>query len=188
MFNSINREEKGQTALETAIILIAFIVVATVFAFVILSAGTASTEQSESAIAAGLEGVQSSMAVRGGVTGLGTAGASVDNIVFVVSLVGEEPVNLTDSTGDNEIVINYVDVNQRIAELDWAVTWLGTNDGDALLESGEQAEINVDLALLTTPLDVNTAFTIQLTSANSGAVLQINSVTPAAIEAVMQLR
>jgi flagellin FlaB len=47
------KNERGQTALETAIILIAFVVVASVFAFTILSAGASSTEKSEGAIAAG---------------------------------------------------------------------------------------------------------------------------------------
>ena len=47
------RDESGITALETAIILIAFVVVASVFAFTILSAGTSSTEKSKAAIYAG---------------------------------------------------------------------------------------------------------------------------------------
>ena len=48
------RDEGGITALETAIILIAFVVVASVFAFTILSAGTFSTERGREAIYAGL--------------------------------------------------------------------------------------------------------------------------------------
>ena len=65
--NRFHKDESGQTALETAIILIAFIVVASVFAFAILSAGSASTEKGQQAIYAGLEGVQSSMAIKGAV-------------------------------------------------------------------------------------------------------------------------
>ena len=47
------RDESGITALETAIILIAFVVVASVFAFTILSAGTFSTERSREAVYSG---------------------------------------------------------------------------------------------------------------------------------------
>ncbi len=61
------RDEQGITALETAIILIAFVVVAAVFAFTILSAGTYSTEQSREAVYAGLEEVQGSLETRGSV-------------------------------------------------------------------------------------------------------------------------
>ncbi|KAB2856818.1 MAG: flagellin, partial [Anaerolineae bacterium] len=58
------KNERGQSALETAIILIAFVVVASVFAFAILCSGSKSTEKGQSAINAGLEGVQSSMTVK----------------------------------------------------------------------------------------------------------------------------
>src|SRR5690606_1336985 len=63
----IGAEEAGITALETAIILIAFVVVASVFAFTMLSAGTFSTERGKETIYAGLQEVQSSMEVKGGV-------------------------------------------------------------------------------------------------------------------------
>ena len=59
--NKFNKNQSGQAALETAIILIAFVVVASVFAFAILSAGSASTEKGEQAIYSALENVQSSM-------------------------------------------------------------------------------------------------------------------------------
>ena len=63
----IGAEEAGITALETAIILIAFVVVASVFAFTMLSAGTFSTERGKEAIYAGMNAVQSSMELKGGV-------------------------------------------------------------------------------------------------------------------------
>ena len=65
--NKFNKNQSGQAALEAAIILIAFVVVASVFAFAVLSAGTASTEKGEQAIYSGLEGVQSSMEIKGAV-------------------------------------------------------------------------------------------------------------------------
>ncbi|MFN8596529.1 MAG: archaellin/type IV pilin N-terminal domain-containing protein [Anaerolineae bacterium] len=45
----LHRNERGVTALETAIILIAFVVVAAVFAFTILSTGNFLTERSKEA-------------------------------------------------------------------------------------------------------------------------------------------
>lgn len=183
---NLNRDEKGQTALETAIILIAFIVVATVFAFVILSAGTASTERSESAIAQGLEGVQSSLMTRGTVIGTSAGGTAVETIVFYVTLAGDEPVDLTDTSGTNVVVISYRSNDQFINELDWAVAWIGANsDGDALLESGEQAEITVTIPA-GAALAENTEFTLEVRPP-TGAVLPLTATTPAALEAVMEL-
>ena len=63
----LNKNESGQAALEAAIILIAFVVVASVFAFAVLSAGSASTARGEQAIYAGLKEVQSSMSIKGAV-------------------------------------------------------------------------------------------------------------------------
>src|SRR5688572_11126525 len=81
----IGVEEAGITALETAIILIAFVVVASVFAFTMLSAGTFSTERGKEAIYAGLTEVQSSMEVKGGViaiAGTGATSQTVESLIF----------------------------------------------------------------------------------------------------------
>jgi flagellin-like protein len=47
--------QRGITGIETAIILIAFVIVASVFAYVVLSAGLFSTQKAKEAIHAGLE-------------------------------------------------------------------------------------------------------------------------------------
>ncbi|MCB9457561.1 MAG: flagellin [Anaerolineaceae bacterium] len=192
MFNHqhLHKDEKGQTALEAAIILIAFIVVASVFAFVILSAGSASTDKSEEAIYAGLEGVQSSMSVKGAIIAKGAAG-SVSDVVFTLALVaGGDPVDLTDTTGNNVVVIGYRDGTNFESNIPWTVTWIVDNDGgtpDAMLEDGELAEVSVNLAGLTTALGANTEFTLEI-KPPTGAVLNVSRSTPAAIETVMELR
>lgn len=185
-FKKLHHNESGQTALETAIILIAFVVVASVFAFTILSAGSASTEKGEAAINAGLEGVQSSMSVKGAVIALGTS-PNVDDVVFTLSLVsGGDPVDMTDTTGANVVVIGYRDNTQFVNELDWAAAWIGNNDSDTLLEGDELAEITVDLSSLSPRLSINTEFTLEI-KPPTGAVLELNRNTPAAIETVMEM-
>ncbi len=75
MFNRIremHQDEKGLSALETAIVLIAFVVVASVFAFTMLSAGMFSTERSKEAVYAGLGEVRGSMELRGSLVALTT--------------------------------------------------------------------------------------------------------------------
>ena len=183
-----NRDENGQAALETAIILIAFIVVASIFAFTILSAGSSSTEKGKQAIQAGLEGVQSSMNVKGSIIAEGNAGnTAAKNAIFTLSLVaGGSPVNL--STTAKEVVIGYKDQSQFKNDVTWTLNWIVSKQAtpDDLLEEGELAEITVDLTGLTNALAANTAFNLEV-KPPKGAVLNINRTTPAAIQPVMDL-
>lgn len=183
---AINKNEKGQTALETAIILIAFVVVASVFAFTILSAGSSSTEKGKQAIQAGLEGVQSSMNVKGSIIAMGASG-DVDDIVFTLSLVaGGSPVNM--STTSREVVIGYKDAEQFENDVPWTINWIVSKQtpADDLLEEGELAELTVDVSGLTTKLGANTAFNLEI-KPPKGAVLNLNRTTPAGIQDVMDL-
>ena len=59
--------QRGVTGLETAIILIAFVVVASVFAFTVLSTGIFSAERGKETIHAGLRGARSSLELKGSV-------------------------------------------------------------------------------------------------------------------------
>jgi flagellin FlaB len=185
----VHKDESGITALETAIILIAFIVVASVFAFTILSAGASSTEKGKQAINAGLEQVQSSMTVKGAIIAKGNAGGSaVDDAVFTLSLVSNgDPVDLTSDADKRVVVMSYRDGVQFENNLAFTVSWVGANDGDTLLENNELAEITLVLSALTTPLGPNTDFTIEV-KPPTGSVLTIGRTTPAAIEAVMDLK
>ena len=63
----LHRSQKGITGLETAIILIAFVVVAAVFAYTVLSAGLFATEKSQQAVYSGLSETQSTLEIRGSV-------------------------------------------------------------------------------------------------------------------------
>ncbi len=186
MFSKLHKNESGITALETAIILIAFIVVAAVFAFTILSAGSASTEKGQQAINAGIEQVQSSMTVKGDVIANGNAGGtSVDSLMFTMALVsGGQPVNLDSAAASRVVILSYRDGTQFVNDLDYTVAWVGANDGDNLLEGNELAEVTVDLSGLTTPLSVNTQFALEI-KPPTGSVLKMERTTPAAIEAVM---
>ena len=61
------RDQRGVTGLETAIILIAFVVVASVFAFTVLSTGIFSAEKGKETIHAGLREARSSVELKGSV-------------------------------------------------------------------------------------------------------------------------
>ena len=158
------RHEKGITGLETAIILIAFVVVASVFAFTVLSTGIFASERSKETVFAGLEEAKSSIEPRGSVIaykGRVDATSATDTVYkvsFVVSnAVSGEPVDLTapytaGGTGSDpdivasaeyKTVISYTDKNQYLSDVPWTVAWVGNNNSDSLLEAGEKAEVTV---------------------------------------------
>ena len=88
MLRKFFKHEKGITGLETAIILIAFVVVAAVFAYTALSAGLFSTQKSQEAVYAGLKEAQSTLELRGGI--IATANTTGDTgtikqVTFTVS-------------------------------------------------------------------------------------------------------
>lgn len=193
-YRRFHQNQSGQNALETAIILIAFVVVASVFAFTVLSAGQASTERGEAAIYRGLAGIESSMSVKGAVIATTdatatTEGTKVETIVFTVSLVsGGDPVDLTPGVGTNPVVIGFRDSNEMVPEVEWAAAFVGANDDDTMLEDQELAQITVTVPTdLTTPLGSNMAFTLEV-KPPTGAVIQINRTTPASLEPVVELR
>ena len=187
---SFHKDEEGVSALETAIILIAFVVVAAIFAFTILSAGTTSTEQSKEAIYAGLAEVSSTMEMRGSIVAE-TSGGNVDNVVFTVSnAAGGEAINLTSPvSGTNTVIIDYRDAEQRVANVNWTVTWVVRSDTDDLLEAGELAEITVDLAGagLSPALGTNTKFALEI-KPEQGSVIVLERTTPAFLDTIVDLR
>ena len=79
LFKRIRRDQTGITGLETAIILIAFVVVASVFAYTVLSAGIFSSERGKEAIHSGLEGARSSMQIIGAVKAIAETSLSISN-------------------------------------------------------------------------------------------------------------
>jgi archaeal flagellin FlaB len=213
MLKRFLRHEKGITGLETAIILIAFVVVAAVFAYTALSAGLFSTQKSQEAVYSGLREAQSTVELKGGIIATGgTTGAngSVKQISFVVAnALGGEPIDFTQPTAPgtatgiaagtaNKVVINYIDDDQTVNNLFWTVNKLGNDSGDYLLSSGEKYEITVGgtdnatapgnlINALNPDLTVNKTFSLVLVTP-AGAVLTIERTTPAYIDNVMNLR
>ncbi len=179
------REEEGITGLETAIILIAFVVVATVFAFVVLSTGLFSSERGKEAVYSGLQKTEGSLELRGSVVA-NTDGTTVNTIVFnVANAAGGEPVDLDPNATNNKMVVDYRDANQNKTNLAWTVNWLVGNS-DNLLSEGELAEIDLDLTSLSPTLGANQAFTIEV-KPPLGGTMTIARTTPAGLDTVIDL-
>ena len=164
----VTREEEGITGLETAIILIAFVVVATVFAFVVLSTGLFSSERGKEAVYSGLQKTRGSLELRGSVVA-NTDGTSVENIVFdVANAAGGDPVNLDPDAVSNKVVIDYRDSDTNDANMAWDIDWL-VGDADDLMEPGELAEITVDVS--SENLAANQAFTMEVKPSLGGVMV-----------------
>jgi flagellin FlaB len=213
MLKKFLNREKGITGLETAIILIAFVVVAAVFAYTTLSAGLFSTQKSQEAVYSGLKEAQSTLELKGNVIATAnTTGATgtIKQISFTVAnVLGGETIDFTPPTADNhtgqaaedsenKIVINYVDKSQTVNDLYWSIVKLGGSDGDDLLESNEKFKVTIgdDIAgsdggnlidALTEDLSINTEFSL-IVQTPIGAVLEIERTTPPYIDEIMNLR
>jgi flagellin FlaB len=183
-----NRED-GITGLETAIILIAFVIVASVFAFVVLSTGLFSAERGKETVFAGLEKARGNLEVRGALTVIdentdGTIDTS-DEIVFNVALTaGGFPISLDPTAYTNTVVVNWIDAQDRVPDIGYTVTWI-LDDGDDLLEVGELAEITVNPPAGST-LAANETFTLEVVPPSGGTNL-INRTMPPEIDDVMDL-
>jgi flagellin FlaB len=214
MLKKLFKREKGITGLETAIILIAFVVVAAVFAYTVLSAGLFSTQKSQEAIYSGLQEAQSTLELRGGVVArAATTGdtGTIKQITFVLSnVLGGDPIDFTAptanssntgtaaSTSNNKVIINYIDQDQTVNDLYWTVTKLGNSDEDDLLEQNEKFQIVIGnsangtgggnlLDALSTDLTVNKTFSLEVLTP-VGAILTLERTTPAYIDSIINLR
>ena len=196
LYKTLRRDERGITGLETAIILIAFVVVASVFAYTVLSAGIFSSQKGQEAVYAGLEEARASMEPKGSMFayGNGTAGnLTVTELSFVLTnALKGQAIDLTPNIGGNDTthvtVLDYTDGAQHVPDIAWSVTFIGKNNLDSLLEQDEQAKVTVDLtdARITTSPGPYGQFTIVVKPV-TGASLVMERVLPARIDPVMDL-
>jgi flagellin FlaB len=201
LMRKAHRNEEGITGLETAIILIAFVVVATVFAFVVLTTGIFSAERGKETVFAGLQKARGTMEVRGGiVVNASTIAAgppqemTAGTIQFTVAnTAGGDAIPLDPDATTNKTVIAYRDDAVIAQDITYLATFYG-GDGDLLLEPGEQAVILIDIADITLAitnggtleLNPNDRWTLELQTP-VGAVIDLTRSFPAQIDAIMQL-
>lgn len=182
-----NREEQGITGLETAIILIAFVVVATVFAFVILTAGIFSAERGKETVFAGLQKARGTLEMRGGVVAT-AAGTGVGAIQFTLATTaGGDSIPLDPLATTNRTVLAYRDSAVMDNDVTYTVIDI-VGDSDGLLEPGELILVTVAVADISPAPSIgpNQRFTFEIQT-SVGATLDITRQIPAGISPVMQL-
>jgi flagellin FlaB len=197
-FHYLNAEREGITGLETSIILIAFVVVASVFAYTVLSAGLFSAQKGQEAIYEGLEHVRSTLEIEGMVVGVGTGNANVTSVIFTVHNALEgyaidltpptdaDANGLADTGSQNVTAIEYYSKTAHALDLAWTAQPRGRYDSDNLLESGEHFEITVDLTGIGEAVQAYETFTLSV-KPSIGSVLLIERTIPARVDSIMVL-
>lgn len=145
------KTQQGITGIETAIILIAFVIVASVFAYVVLSAGLFSTQKAKEAIHAGLEEAKSTIEIKGNVYGKMENSVLTEVYFTIATTTGSDLIDFTDTSSANAsnlVVISYSDAYQIFPTVNWTMTKLNTTASDNLLDKNELFLITVDLSVV----------------------------------------
>jgi len=183
--------ERGVTGLDAAIITIAFVVVASVFAFASLSTGLFTTDKAKETVTAGLAEARGTMVLNGAIVATaGVTGASgtVNSLHFLVTnAAAGEPIDMT--VGNT--VVRYTDKFQSVTLSqagEFTASQAGSGDGDFLMEAGEAFEIKIPgmVALLSTDLAADQTFTLEVIPPR-GAVLYIQRTLPKSLETINTL-
>ena len=189
-------DQRGVTGLDAGLITIAFVVVASVFAFTALTTGLFATDPATDTVSAGLSEARGTMVLKGDIvaTAAVTGGSgAIDSLNFLVTnAAGGEPIDMTVGT----TIVRYTDRFQTALlnqTGEFTSAELGSGDGDTLMEAPEMEapevfEINIPsmVDLLATDLAVDETFTIEVIPPK-GAVLFIQRTLPISLEAINTL-
>ncbi len=147
--------KRGLTGLETAIILVAFVITSSALAFIVLNMGFLSAERAQSVVAGSMSEASSALALDSGLIGSFTNLTGPQSAVCLTKLTlyvrlagGGEPIDM----GEGELVVTYTNprCHASVYESNGTVTTVKgvTGDGDSMLEEGEKFKVVIDLTQL----------------------------------------
>jgi archaeal flagellin FlaB len=208
--NVLLKEEKGITGLETAIILIAFVIVASVLSYVVISAGLFSSQKAKTAINSGLAQAGATVELKGNVIATMDETATppcVTQVSFTVGIVpGGSAIDFTSNfdplnppadynnppSPTNRLIISYQDIHQQVSNLYFTVKYINYNNADNMLDPSELAIVTAYLEKNKYPTDMvndiiaGSTFTISITPPD-GAVLPIERTLPSRVSGLVNL-
>jgi archaeal flagellin FlaB len=186
--SSFKVNDEGFTGLEAAIVLIAFVVVAAVFSYVVLGAGFFTTQKAQETVYKGVEQSTTNIQMIGNVYGLAsTPSTGIDQIRFSIGLApGAPSINLEKMN----IIVSTPTYGP--ATLVWANNTTSTantnfvtlKNGDTALgaqstmTSGDQMEIRFNITVVPKDTKINVEM-----RPGVGAALPFSKTTPPAITA-----
>jgi flagellin FlaB len=197
------KQERGITGLETAIILIAFVIVASVLSYVVISAGLFSSQKAKSAVNAGLAQAGATVELKGNVIAeMDETTASVRSLSFTVGVVpGGSAIDLTPNpvpdpaspvAATNRLIVTYQDSIQQVPSLYFTVDYINYNNGDDMLDPGELALVTINLEkanyvdTMTDDVVSGTTFYLAITPPD-GSVLPIERTLPSRTSGLVNL-
>ena len=175
----IMKKDDGFTGLEAAIVLIAFVVVAAVFSYVVLGAGFFTTQKSQQVVHSSVAQASSTMELSGPVSVKAQSSSVVGNVSFYLQLaaggtsVDLSKVTYTISTSDKQVT--YTDASTEVIR-----SWVTANTTPNLLELNEMVLLDIDIDAVT--VGPNNQFTVEV-KPDKGAALPITKTAPAALTA-----
>ena len=197
---SFRSDDEGFTGLEAAIVLIAFVVVAAVFSYVVLGAGFFTTQKAQQTVHTSVEQSSSTLEIVGNVYGTGIGTGSVgDTITYVNFSMGLAPGGTPIDFSKVVMVYSNASTLETLAQPSmtsgtiqqpvsggWAITEIqnSPNGNSAtaspLLQPNEQFTISCQP---TNQIVENDVFSIEVRP-SVGAAFSISRTAPAAINAV----
>lgn len=189
LLGRIRQNQEGLTGLSTAIILIAFVIVASVFAYVVLSAGLFSSQKVKEVVNAGLESTMSTIEPKGDVIAKMENDVVRDIYLFVGIPATGSPVDFTPVSSGNttHVVITYHDADNMIPSVNWTVERLTTINNDYLLDQNELFLVTVDLSSSSNAsIGPYHTFTLEIKPPD-GPVLPIERTIPARVSRYVNL-
>ena len=182
------KNENAFTGLEAAIVLIAFVVVAAVFSYVILGAGFFTTQKSQEVVHSGVTQASSSLELIGDVYGIKAASTTeIDTLEFTLgltaggSVVDLSKTTLTYSDATDYYTLSKTATTSALSSKNWCI-YVRKPAGTTgeVIEPGEQFVIR---AKLDSAIDVNHRFTLEV-KPPAGATFAISRTTPPQIDAL----
>ncbi|WP_342367225.1 archaellin/type IV pilin N-terminal domain-containing protein [Methanoculleus chikugoensis] len=140
------RNEDAFTGLEAAIVLIAFIVVAAVFSYVVLGAGFFTTQKSQEVVHTGVAQASSNMEVSGPVVIAGNDTNKVANITFYLQLAaGGSPIDMNKTTYVVSTKTNQQTYTSSNVTTEWYIDGVNATEGaNNLLEKFEFVKVTIN--------------------------------------------
>ncbi|MFC1902420.1 archaellin/type IV pilin N-terminal domain-containing protein [Chloroflexota bacterium] len=147
LVSKLRQRQEGITGLETAIILIAFVIVASVFAYVVLSAGLFSSQKAKEAVHAGLDSTMAVIELKGNIVAKMVDSEVTEIYLYVGTPAAGSPIDFTSTANaTNKVVISYHDATNIIPSVNWTVQKLSTLNTDNLLDRNELFMVTVDIS------------------------------------------
>ncbi len=182
MWKIFSKDENGFTGLEAAIVLVAFVVVAAVFSYVMLGAGFYTTQKSQEVVHTGVQQASSSVELSGDLIAKGDSTKITDVNLCLQLTSGGSAVDMSKTL----IVFSSPTVAPTELKLNEGFSIssrYNANTGD-LLEKGEKFEVNI--ATGSYDINANDEFQLEI-KPPQGASYTIHRTAPASISAIMTL-